>query len=166
MPKVHKTSWKIRPVVSGVSSVMEPLSKFLDTQLQRVVHLCPYYLKDSWHFLNDIQELDSFPFAKFITSDANAMYKNINTEHAIEIFHKWFYIHSHHLPPDFPTVLVLQGLERLMKYNVFLFGNNYFHQLNGTAMGTNVACMYATIYIVIMKKQSFNTTPTSSFTND
>ena len=33
-----------------------------------------------------------------------------------------------------------------MKHNVFSFGNRFSWQLNGTAMGTNVACMYATIY--------------------
>jgi hypothetical protein len=47
LPKVHKTPWATRPVVSGVSSILEPLSKWVDIHLQRVVHLCPAYLKDS-----------------------------------------------------------------------------------------------------------------------
>lgn len=33
-----------------------------------------------------------------------------------------------------------------MTHNVFTFGNRYFIQTNGTAMGTSCACMYATIY--------------------
>ena len=33
-----------------------------------------------------------------------------------------------------------------MKFNVFTFGNSFFIQTNGTAMGTNAACMYAPIY--------------------
>jgi len=32
-----------------------------------------------------------------------------------------------------------------MNYNVFTFGNKFFIQINGTAMGTNTACMYAAI---------------------
>jgi hypothetical protein len=40
LPKVHKQpKWKTRPVVSGVSSVLKPLSKWVDIQLQKVVHL-------------------------------------------------------------------------------------------------------------------------------
>ena len=75
MPKMHKNPWATRPVVSGVSSVMEPLSKWLDVQLQRIVHLCPCYLKDSWHFLNDIKKLGrTMKGYKLIISDANAMY--------------------------------------------------------------------------------------------
>ena len=33
-----------------------------------------------------------------------------------------------------------------MKSNVFTFGNRYWLQSNGTAMGTSCACAYATIY--------------------
>ena len=73
------------------------------------------------------------------------MYTNINTEHSIDVFHAWFLLHSNKLPEDFPQRLVLDGLKYLMKHNVFSFGNQFFLQLNGTAMGTNVACMYATM---------------------
>ena len=134
-------------MVSGVCSVMEPLSKWLDVQLQRIVHLCPCYLKDSWHFLNDIKKLGkTMKGYRLIISDANAMYTNINTDHAIETLKKWFKQHEKDLPSDFNTDLILLGIEYLMKNNVFSFGDQYFLQKNGTAMGTNVACMYATIY--------------------
>ena len=33
-----------------------------------------------------------------------------------------------------------------MTRNVFQFGNRYFLQLTGTAMGTPCACVYATLY--------------------
>ena len=88
LPKVHKVplpDFKTRPVVSDVSSIMELLSKFLDVQLQRVVHLCPCYLKDSWQFLNDVQNLENLQGYKLITSDANSMCTNINTEYASSI---------------------------------------------------------------------------------
>ena len=146
MPKMHKKPWALRPVVSGVSSVMESLSKWLDVQLQSVVHLCPCYLKDSWHFLNDIRDLKNLQGCKLVSSDADAFYTNINTDHAIEILGKWFALHQEQLAENFPKELVLQGVKRLMENNVFTFGDRYFLQKNGTAMGTNVACMYATIY--------------------
>ena len=147
MPKVHKKLyWKTRPVISGVSLVLEPLSKFLDLQLQKAVHLCPAYLKDSWQFLNDIRHLSNLTGYSLVTADAVLMYTNINTEHAISTFADWFKLHNKDIPGDFPRELVLNGLAYLMRHNVFSFSNSYFLQLNGTAMGTNVACMYATIY--------------------
>lgn len=110
MPKVHKTPWKTRPVISGINLVMEPLSKFLDVQLQRIVYLCPGYLKDSWQFLNDIRGIEIKANHPLVTADATAMYTNINTEHSIDVFRAWFVLHSNELPKDFPQRLVLDGL--------------------------------------------------------
>ena len=106
LPKVHKTPWATRPVVSGVSSVLEPLSKWVDIQLQRVIHLCPAYLKDSWHFLNEMKNLDILDEYRIVTSDAKAMYVNINTDHAIETIRLWFDLHAAKLPANFPTDLI------------------------------------------------------------
>lgn len=60
--------------------------------------------------------------------------------------HSWLILHQHQLPMDDPVDLVLLGNKRLMENNVFTFGNCFFLQTNRTAIGTNVACMYATIY--------------------
>jgi hypothetical protein len=147
LPKVHKTPWKSRPVVSCVSSVPEPLSVWIDYQLQRVVHLCPAYLQDSWHFLHTLQQQDPFPDDCCIfTADAVGMYANINTDHALEVMYLWFDLHAHDLPKDFPRTKISYGLDLIMRNNVFTFGNRYWIQKNGTAMGTSCACMYATIY--------------------
>jgi hypothetical protein len=40
----------------------------------------------------------------------------------------------------------MELLRIVMKNNVFQFDDCWFHQQNGTAMGTSVACIYATIY--------------------
>jgi hypothetical protein len=106
MPKMHKDPWASRPVVSGVCSVMKALSIWLDVQLQSVVHLCPCYLKDSWHFLNDIRDLNNLKECKLITADVTAMYTNINTDHAIDTLSRWFTLHSSEIPGEFPKDLI------------------------------------------------------------
>ena len=47
---------------------------------------------------------------KLIISDANAMYTNINTDHAIDTLCKWFKQHEKDLPGDFKTELILKGM--------------------------------------------------------
>jgi hypothetical protein len=95
LPKVHKTPWKTRPVVSAVSTVEEPLSQWIDTQLKRVIHLCPSYLKDGWQFdwaLGGIPTL--LPDAVCYTADAVWMYSNINTGHGIAIIARRLELHQ------------------------------------------------------------------------
>ena len=94
IPKVHKKpDWKTRPVVSGVTSIMRSLSIRLNAMLQQVVHLCLFYLKDSWHLLNDLKKLKAIKGCKFLISDAGSFYTNINIEHAIETLEQWFKLH-------------------------------------------------------------------------
>ena len=69
LPKVHKTPSATQLVVSVVCSVLEPLSKWVDIQLQRVIHLCPVYLKDSWHLLNKMKNLDISEEDLIVTSN-------------------------------------------------------------------------------------------------
>ena len=146
-PKVHKTPWKTRPVISAVASVLEPMSRWIDVQLQRVIHLCPAYLADSWQLLRELKNLTCLPpDTRLFTADAVSMYTNINTSHALEVFDAWFALHANDLPTDFPVQKILHGLAIVMTSNVFSFGNRYFQQTNGTAMGTPCACAYATIY--------------------
>jgi len=95
LPKMHKEPWATRPIVSGVCSIMEPLSKCFDVQIQQIVHLCPGYLKDSWHFLNDIKKLGrTMKGYKLIISNVNAMYTNINTDNTIGTLRKWSKKHT------------------------------------------------------------------------
>ena len=73
--------------------------------------------------LNDLKKkMVTIKGLKLITADANAMYTNINTKHAIEVLKKWFKLHEKELPADFPLKLVLAGIEHLMTHNVFSFG--------------------------------------------
>jgi hypothetical protein len=150
LPKVHKTPWKTRPVVSCVGSFNEIASKWLDFKLSQLVYLCPSHTKDSFQILQDLKELGPLPpNARLFTADAVSMYTNIDTEHGLDTIEKWLHLHRHEIAakhPSFPFNLVLELLRIVMTNNVFQFDDCWFHQRNGTAMGTSVACIYATIY--------------------
>ena len=82
------------------------------------------------------------------TSDANAMYNNISTEHAIEVITWWLkdLAEKMLLPEGFPLEAVLEAMQKIMINNIFEFGDCYFLQLLGTTMGTSAAVMWATLY--------------------
>jgi hypothetical protein len=73
------------------------------------------------------------------------MYTNIDTAHALATIPSFLRRYPHFGNPDETTALI-EGLEIIMKNNIFQFGNTYWLQKNGTAMGVSPSCMYATLY--------------------
>ena len=145
--KVHKDPWKTRPVVSCVNCSLGYLSKWVDRWLQKLLDLCPGYLQDSQALIDKLRNHGPIPkTAVLVVADAVSMYTNINTTHALDTMKKWLDLFKDQLPLGFPTKMVLDALELIMRNNIFQFDDTYWHQIDGTAMGTSTACSYATIY--------------------
>ena len=78
----------------------------------------------------------------FVT-DADAMYNNIDTDHAIQVTD----LDSRGLlPSDFHLEAVREAMELVLRNNIFEYGDLCFIQLLGTAMGTSAVVMWATLY--------------------
>jgi hypothetical protein len=84
------------------------------------------------------------PHARLFTSDATAMYTNIEPIVGINAIREWIATTTN-LPDNFPTNLILEALDIIMNRNVFQFDDTYWRQFVGTAMGTPCACSYATL---------------------
>ena len=146
--KIHKGPEKTRPVTSVCGSVLEPLSTWLDFVLQPLTEFIPSYTKDWTDIKTRLSNLGQLPTrAKLFVSDAVSMYTNIDTAHGIAVMEKWLnQLEREKKTNDFPIKLVIEALEIIMTNNYFQFGDTYWLQLSGTAMGTPVACIYATVY--------------------
>ena len=150
LPKIHKEKkngyYRTRPVVSKCGTFVEIASKWVDFQLQQLIHLFPSHLKDSFHILRDLRRLQIDSNIRIFTADAVSMYTYIDTTHATRVISEWFQRQATKLPEKFPTHLVTYLLSIVMEHNVFKFGDLWFHQTSGTAMGTSVAPIYALLY--------------------
>jgi len=145
--KAHKTPWKMRPIVCCAGTALNNLSRWLDYWLQKLKPFIPTYIRDSTQLLEQLQQLGPLPpGAKIFTADANSMYTNICTDHAIEMISMWLDTLKSDLPEGFPLEAVKEAMEIVMRNNLFEWGDMHFLQLLGTAMGTSAACMWATIY--------------------
>ena len=77
------------------------------------------------------------------------MYTNIDTTHAIEVISQWLDSLHDKLPPNFPLNAIKEAMVLVMENNIFKWGDLYFLQLLGTAMGTTAASMWDTIYFAV-----------------
>eukprot|EP00957_Ditylum_brightwellii_P024717 1867542-Ditylum_brightwellii.AAC.1 len=142
LAKVHKSPWKTCPVVSCTGSLLAAVSTWLDFHLQKLRKFLPSFIKDSANLQADLEKLGILPdSAKMFTTDATAMYTNIDLDHLLEAMDAWLKEHKDELPKGFPTKLIMEALELVMKSNVFSFSNTWWKQLIGTAMGT--LCAYS-----------------------
>ena len=158
-PKLHKQNKNghihTRPVVSKINSFAEIASKYIDYYLTFFIPLTKTYLKDSFTLLNDLSKIQQPLPTKFkiLTADAISMYTNIETTHGIETIKQFITKHSQEIKNDIPTELLIKLLNLVMKNNVFRFGDLWFHQRCGTAMGTITAVKYATLYYALHEEE-------------
>ena len=138
---------EIRRIVYCVGTFMIILSCWLDHWLQKLKTCISSYLKDGNHPLFPFQQLgDLPPGAKLFTADDNSMYTNIHMGHTILGIKTWLRSLKYRLQNGFPLEAVIDAMVLVMTNNIFEWGDMYFLQLLGTAMGTSAACMWATIY--------------------
>jgi DNA-directed RNA polymerase subunit H (RpoH/RPB5) len=145
LPKVHKTPVPLRPVVSSCGSFMSILSTWLDFHLKSLLPLVRSYTKNSFSIITDLKHLQIPEHALLFSADAKSMYTNMDINIGINSIRLFLTENSNAIPTDFPKDLILEVLTLVMENNIFSFCNTYWLQLTGTAMGTPVACSYATV---------------------
>ena len=144
--KIHKSPWKLRPVVSCCGSLLAKISSWIDYHLQSIRTNIPSYIKDSEDLQNQLQRLHIPHNTRIFTCDAISMYTNIDIDHSIEIVTKWFDKYKNETPSTLPPKLLIAALTIVMKNNIFTFSDTFWLQKKGTAMGTPCACMIASLY--------------------
>jgi hypothetical protein len=145
LPKVHKTPFTIRPVVSTTNSLLAVFSIWLDYKLKELLPLVQSCIKNSTTVINELKNIQIPENALLFSADAKSMYTNIDTNLGISTIRDFLESNSDRIPRNFPINMFLNILETVMKNNIFSFASTFWQQLSGTAMGTPVACNYATI---------------------
>lgn len=152
--KIHKNPIKTRPVISGCGSLLHPLGHWIDEELQPIAKSMPSYFKSSFVLKEELISLRLPPNAVLFTADADSMYTNIDTDHALNIIGE--YIDTNQRSTGNPAALK-SALEIVMRNMICVFGDLHFKQEKGTAMGTPPAPPWATIYFGIHEQKFLGT---------
>ncbi|CAJ0966626.1 unnamed protein product, partial [Ranitomeya imitator] len=153
LPKVHKDLMNPpgRPIVASTNSLLSPLAITLDRILTPLLQNISSYLKDTTDFLSKLHAITPVVSGcTLVMLDVNRLYTCINHQRGIEAV-QWFLTKYTNFSPDqlqFCVDLLVLVLHR----NFFLFGDQYYIQKTGTAMGSNMAPPYANIFMAAFEE--------------
>uniref|UniRef100_A0A8C5PH59 Helix-turn-helix domain-containing protein n=1 Tax=Leptobrachium leishanense TaxID=445787 RepID=A0A8C5PH59_9ANUR len=153
LPKLHKDPIcpPGRPIVSGIGSILSPLSEHIDHILQPIVVTQPAYLKDSISLLQILDGMIWMEGSYMVTCDVGSLYTIIEHPKGCEAVR--YYMELTKLFPLPQIDYVIDGINLILNNNFFWFEGDFYLQRRGTAMGTRFAPSYANLFMSYWENQ-------------
>ena len=175
LPKTHQDkqptsqTFAGRPIVATFTHVAYLLDKLLTAHAAFLLPRIPWSLRDTGDLIDRLPTEPLPATAAIATLDVKGLYPNIPWEdgfYASYLFYKHNYaalqehcISGGHSPPPNPLVFK-QILELVLKNSLISFKEQrFFHQLNGTAMGTCISVYFANAYMYEITKKIIHNPP-------
>ena len=119
---------------------MQPLAKQVNS-----------YIKDTNHFLQKLNGLDSLPEdAILCTVDVVGLYPSITHDEGLESIREALNSRS---DQSVSTETLLELMKLVLKNNFFEFNSEFFQQVRGTAIGTKCAPSYAILFLAALERK-------------
>ena len=131
-----------RPIVAGYNWILTPASIFVGHYLKEFYWKFDSILTDSLSLIK-ILETHRFNIQSFLfTIDFKSLYTNIPVEDAINCIRELVNEYRDVIPN---ANFIIRLLEIVLKNSLMTFDGEYFQQIFGVIMGTNVAPILANI---------------------
>lgn len=168
LPKIHKPKDKWpqpgempegRPIVSDCASESYRVSQYIDSFIRPISIKHESYLKDTYDFVSKIRGKRIPKNAILVTGDVSALYTNMNIDRTLQVAKQAMEKYPNPLRPD---KYILQLLDITLKNNDFMFNNEYYLQVCGTAMGKTYAPGLADLYMAefdVQARRGFKVNP-------
>ena len=156
LPKIHKKNNPGRPIVSGIGTITEKISCYVDETIKDLSKLVPSYVKDTTHFLNIIETITVQESDIMCTVDVSALYTNIPHDEGVNNLEEWMRRNNIN---ENKIWLTKKLSHHILNKNYFEFNKRIYHQKMGTAMGTRFAPNYAIIFMGILEEEMLAQAP-------
>ena len=145
--KIHKPNNPGRPIVSACSCPTKLISSYLDKVMTLIV---------SNHALEIFRNFNFSCENKIIfTMDITSLYTAIPNNEGLQALKPFFFFNQRPIKkPSSETLLRLAEL--VLTLNCFSFGDSYYKQINGVAMGTKMGPSYANLFVDFIENKFFS----------
>jgi sugar-specific transcriptional regulator TrmB len=155
LPKVHKTGYPIRPIISTIGSYQYQLSKYLARAIRDARPQANSYIKDSFEFVKKIKDtiLEKEKVYIMCSFDVESLYTNVPVEEAIEITLDFIYKPKKVIDVPFNREQLNTLLNLSIRDAPFRFQNKIYKQVDGVAMGNPLAPIIADLWMQKMEEK-------------
>ena len=136
------TDLKGRPIVAGPESPTQRLSELLEKILSPLVCHLKSYIKDDWDFIKTLPREVDFDCELF-SVDIVSLYTNIPHSLGTEAIDYYINKYRDKIPARFTRNFIIESVLFVLTNNNFEFDGIFWHQKEGTAMGTKMAPPYS-----------------------
>ena len=158
LPKIHKDSTPLRPIVSNWSFACHPLSHFL------VEFICPLtgksssYVKNSAHFVERISDAPIHS-NQMVSLDVVSLFTKVTIDMTLTVVRDKLAVYLSLeertcVPIDKKMEMLIFGVETIY----FSMGYNIYQQNEGLAMGSPLSPVLANIYIEYFEEMALGST--------
>ena len=161
LPKIHKKDTPLRPIVSATGSPTYNLAKLLAKILTPLTGKTESYVKNSSAFAKRIRGTTLAENDIMVSFDVVSLFTRVPLTEAIEVIsHRLLQDETLEersgLPPQEICHLTLTNL--CLRSTYFQFGELFFEQLEGAAMGSPLSPVVANLFMEHLEERSLNTT--------
>jgi hypothetical protein len=151
IPKIHKTKFSTRPIISYVEHFTNNLCIFLDILFKPHVQKCKSYIQDSQNFIQKTKDIciDNNDF--LAVADFTSLYSNIDLKDCLEKITDFF---TDKLDSENLKIEVLHEILKIvLENNYFKYKDKFYKQKKGIAMGSKCGPSIANLYVYIYENK-------------
>ncbi len=154
LPKIHKDTVPLRPIVSAVRSFNYNLGKFLVWCLTPYMDQCDSYVKNSVDFAKVVSS--SKPgYSKQVSFDVKSLFTNVPVKEAVDLALELILEDDsarHPLPAD----ILRKLFEFATSHCCFQFDGVIYLQIDGLSMGNPLAPPLSHLFMIRIEKRAMN----------
>ena len=160
LPQIHKTGTPLRPNVSSRRSITCGVAKELSHIIKTLVGQSPHHLKNTQHFIQQLQGKRLEPGGIITSYDVKALFTSVPVQPSIQIVQQR--LQQDNTLPQRTSMSIAQItslLEFCLTHTYFLFQGKYYEQVQGAAMGSPISPLIANIFMEEFEVKTLNSFP-------
>ncbi|KAI8485712.1 hypothetical protein Bbelb_365460 [Branchiostoma belcheri] len=167
LPKIHKQSVPLRPIVSSIGSVTYELAGFLAKILGPLVGKSQHHVQNSADFVNKIKDIHVEDDETITLYDVCSLFTSIPPKEAVSVVREA--LEADDTLADRTNLSVDQVCELLelcLGCTYFTYKGQFYQQMHGCAMGSPVSPIVVNLYMEKFENKAlstFNDTPPANW---